>query len=72
MFHHPAIEWTKLQAEAIGLPQILVKTRGVKEEELFDLKRAFKLANDSYSIEAAYTGALASVYQKSRVERIFS
>lgn len=72
MFHHPAISWTKLQAEAIGLPQVLVKTEGVKEEELSDLRRAFELARDGYSIEGVYTGALASVYQKSRVERICS
>ncbi len=72
MFHHPAILWTKLQAEAIGLPQVLVKTEGVKEEELSDLRRAFELARDSYSIERVYTGALASVYQKSRVERTCS
>lgn len=72
MFHHPAISWTKLQAEAIGLPQVLVETEGVKEEELSDLRRAFELARDDYSIEGVYTGALASVYQKSRVERICS
>lgn len=72
MFHHPAISWTKLQAEAIGLPQVLVKTEGVKEEELSDLRRAFALARDGYSIEGVYTGALASVYQKSRVERTCS
>ncbi len=69
MFHYPAISWTKLQAEAIGLPQVLVKTEGVKEEELSDLRRAFEQARDGYSIEGVYTGALASVYQKSRVER---
>lgn len=72
MFHHPAISWTNLQAEAIGLPQVLVKTEGVKEEELSDLRRAFELARDGYSIEGVYTGALASVYQKSRIERICS
>lgn len=40
MFHYPNAGWTKLQAEAIGLPQVLVETEGVKEDELLDLKRS--------------------------------
>ena len=37
MFHTPAIEWTKLQAEAIGIHHLTSKTSGVKEKELEDL-----------------------------------
>jgi len=70
MFHYPNVMWTPLQAQAMHLPQVVVKTQGIKEEELVDLKRAIQSARDGYSIEAVYTGALASVYQKSRVERI--
>jgi diphthine-ammonia ligase len=70
MFHYPNVRWTSLQAETMGLPQVTVRTQGVKEEELADLKKAVQLAKEDYSIEAVYTGALASVYQKSRVERI--
>lgn len=70
MFHYPNLRWTSLQAEAMRLPQVTVKTEGVKEEELDDLKKAIATAVREYSIEAVYTGALASVYQRSRVERI--
>jgi diphthine-ammonia ligase len=70
MFHYPNVRWTALQAEAMRLPQITLETNGVKEEELADLKRAIEIAKRDHSIEAVYTGALASVYQKSRVERI--
>ena len=70
MFHFPNLEWTRLQAEAIGVPQIVEETPGVKEEELQDLKRALSRAKETYRVEAICTGALASVYQKSRVERI--
>lgn len=42
----------------------------MKEEELQDLKRALKLAKDTHRVEGVCTGALASLYQKSRVERI--
>jgi diphthine-ammonia ligase len=70
MFHYPNIRWTALQAEAMRLPQVTVETKGVKEEELADLAKAVELAKRDHSIEGVYTGALASVYQKSRVERI--
>jgi diphthine-ammonia ligase len=70
MFHYPNIRWTALQAEAMHLPQVTLETKGVKEEELADLKKAVEAAKRDYSIEGVYTGALASVYQKSRVERI--
>lgn len=70
MFHYPNVRWTSLQAEAMGLPQVTQGTKGVKEEELDDLRRAIETAKREYSIECVYTGALASVYQKSRVERI--
>ena len=70
MFHYPNIRWTLLQAEVMHLPQVTLETEGVKEEELADLSRAIEIAKRDYSIEGVYTGALASVYQKSRVERI--
>ena len=70
MFHFPNIRLTALQAEAMHLPQVMFATKGVKEEELADLKRAIQVAVEEHSVEAVYTGALASVYQKSRVEAI--
>lgn len=70
MFHFPNIGWTGLQAEAIGVPQFTAKTEGVKEEELADLERALAGAKGKFDLEGVYTGALASVYQKSRVEKI--
>jgi diphthine-ammonia ligase len=70
MFHYPNIAWTALQAEAMHMPQVLLETEGVKEEELVDLRRAIEIARRDYWIEGVYTGALASVYQKSRVEKV--
>lgn len=70
MFHFPNIRWTSLQAEAIGVPQLTATTEGVKEEELADLRRALGDAKARFRLEGIYTGALASVYQKSRVERV--
>jgi len=70
MFHYPNLKWTRLQAEAIGVPQVTAETAGVKEEELKDLKSAIREAKKTHGLDGVCTGALASVYQKSRVERI--
>jgi diphthine-ammonia ligase len=70
MFHFPNVRWTKLQAEVMGLPQVVFETEGKKEAELEDMRAALKSAIAEFSIEGVYTGALASVYQKSRVERV--
>lgn len=71
MFHVPNIHITDLLAQALDIPIISFETDGVKEEELKDLKRAFENLK-SLGIEAIYTGALYSVYQKSRIEKLGS
>lgn len=70
MFHIPNAELVENQAESIGLPLISMETKGKKEEELEDLKEVVKLAIDKYKIEGLVTGALASNYQKKRVDKI--
>ena len=69
MFHVPNIHLTDLISQAVEIPIIEVKTAGVKEEELEDLKDGFRQLK-SHGIEAIYTGALFSTYQKSRIEKI--
>ncbi|MBR0371006.1 MAG: TIGR00289 family protein [Methanobrevibacter sp.] len=71
MFHVPNIHLTDLLAEAMDIPIISVKTDGIKEEELKDLRLAFEKLK-SLGIEAIYTGALYSTYQKSRIEKLAS
>jgi diphthine-ammonia ligase len=70
MFHTPNIDMTTLQAEALGLPLVSVKTEGLKEKELFDLKKAIAEAKKKFHIDGVVTGAVESVYQTSRVQRI--
>jgi len=70
MFHFPNLRWTALQAESVGVPLLTEETEGVKEEELADLERALSNAKRKFGLGGIYTGALASVYQKTRVERI--
>lgn len=69
MFHVPNIHLTDLLSEAMDIPIISVKTDGIKEEELKDLRLAFEKLK-SLGIEAIYTGALYSTYQKSRIEKL--
>tara|TARA_Y100000034_G_scaffold127479_1_gene180311 strand:+ start:680 stop:1336 length:657 start_codon:yes stop_codon:yes gene_type:complete len=70
MFHYPNIELVKHQAKELNLPLITQKTKGEKEEELKDLEIAIKKAIEEYKIEALISGALASNYQKSRIEKL--
>ncbi|MGC8571738.1 MAG: diphthine--ammonia ligase [Candidatus Micrarchaeia archaeon] len=66
MFHKPNILLTKLQAEALNMKQILVATKGEKELELNDLEEAL-IKND---VDTIITGAVASTYQKNRIDAI--
>lgn len=70
MFHTPNIRLAALQAEAAGLPLVEVETAGEKEVELQDLKRALLLAKEQFAIEGVVTGAILSVYQATRVQRV--
>jgi diphthine-ammonia ligase len=70
MFQVPNVELTTYHAEAFGIPLLQRKTSGVKEKELEDLKAAIKEAKEKYKIEGVVAGALASDYQKDRVEKI--
>jgi len=69
MFHTP-IDKIEEQARRIKLPLIRVKTNGEKENELKDLKKAINIAIDNYKIEGIVTGAVESVYQASRIQKI--
>ncbi len=70
MFHTPNIDVTLLQSQAMGIPLVRVVTKGEKEIELDDLKKAIQEAVQRYKIEGVVTGAVRSTYQASRVQRI--
>jgi ABC transporter with metal-binding/Fe-S-binding domain ATP-binding protein len=70
MFHTPNINLSEVQAEAIGLPLLKLETEGKKEEELKDLRYEMKLTKEKYGIEGIVTGAVQSVYQSSRIQKI--
>ncbi len=67
MFHRPAVQLTRLQARALGLPQVYVETSGEKGKELDDLRRALGKAAESFGVRGVVTGALLSDYQRMNI-----
>lgn len=70
MYHTPNIRLVDLQAKAANISLIKVQTKGEKEKELKDLEKAIILAKKKYKIEGIVSGAVASTYQASRIQRI--
>jgi len=66
MFHSINIHLTEKIAQAIDIPLIKKQTPGEKEEELLDLKDILK----NLKIDGVISGAIASEYQRTRIEKI--
>jgi ABC transporter with metal-binding/Fe-S-binding domain ATP-binding protein len=67
MFHFPNVRWTKLQAEAMGLAH---RTIEAGRDELLSLREGLDKIREAFGIEGVVTGAVASDYQKSRIDEI--
>jgi ABC transporter with metal-binding/Fe-S-binding domain ATP-binding protein len=70
MFHTPSITKVTKQADVMEIPLIIQKTKGKKEEELKDLEKVIRKVKDEFKIETIVTGAIRSVYQASRIQKI--
>ena len=66
MFHYPNIRLVDLFAEAAEIQLVKAETLAVKEREVEDLKRLI----EGIDVDAIVSGAVASNYQKSRIEKI--
>lgn len=64
MFHYPKIDRTIEQAKAMAVKHVIVRTKGEKERELEDLKKALKRLD----IDGFFSGAVASEYQRQRLD----
>lgn len=69
-FHTPNLHMTELQARALGLPIVTRWTPGIEEEEIADLHAACRIARDEHGVEGIVSGAVGSVYQATRVQRV--
>ncbi len=72
MFHTIATELAVLQAEAVGLGGLvrMARVSGVKEAEVEELAGELRRAREETGFNVIVVGALASRYQRRRVERI--
>lgn len=68
MFHKPYLNLLKRQAEELGMELIVGKTKGIKEEELKDLKSLIEKVKGK--VEGIVVGGIASSYQGDRVKKI--
>jgi len=66
MFHYPNIHLVDLLSEAVGISLVKSETSGIKERELEDLKRVV----EKLDVEGLVSGAIASTYQKTRIESV--
>lgn len=66
MFHYPNIRLVDLFSEAVGIPLVKAESEGVKEVEVEDMKRLLA----ALDVEGVVSGAIASEYQKSRIDGV--
>ena len=70
MFHYPAVTLTRLQAQTMDLPLVIVDTSGEKDRELEDLTACLIDMKELLGVEAIVSGAVASEYQRTRIDSI--
>jgi diphthine-ammonia ligase len=67
MFHFPNVRWTRIQAKAMGLNH---QTIEANREELSSLRLGLRRTKEEFQIDGVITGAIASDYQKSRIDQV--
>ena len=70
LFHYPASELVDLQAEALDLPLIRIESGDEEEDQVEALRRALEIAGEEFGIRGVVTGAVKSVYQATRFQRV--
>ncbi|MFB6115176.1 MAG: diphthine--ammonia ligase [Candidatus Nanohalobium sp.] len=58
------------QASKLDIPLIIQETEGEKEKELEDLRKGLETAREKFNVEGVVAGALASTYQRDRVDKV--
>lgn len=70
MFHTPFLDVVQGVADCMGIPLIEAKVRDGEENEVVDLEAAVKAALGQWPAEGLVSGALASEYQRVRIEGV--
>jgi predicted ATP pyrophosphatase (TIGR00289 family) len=66
MFHYPNMHLVDLFAESVKIPLVKAETSGIQGQEVKDLKRLI----EKVDVDGIVSGAIASSYQKTRIEEI--
>ena len=73
LLHHPNIQWTKLQAKSMNIPQIIINSDSDDtENELSLLENLLQTAKEEYGIEGLVHGGIKSNFQKEKFEKVCS
>jgi len=70
MFHYPAVRWTRLQGEALGIPVNTIAASSEKNMELDALQQSLVALRERHGLNGVVSGAVASDYQKKRIDLI--
>ena len=71
LLHYPNIEFTKLQAESMGIPQISIKIDSTNpNSEAQTLEEILIKAKEEFKIKGIVHGGILSEYQKKQFENI--
>jgi len=68
MFHYPNVEWTRFQAEAMGVPHQFIEV--TSSDEMAQLEEALVALKTRQGVSGLVTGAVASDYQKARFDNM--
>jgi diphthine-ammonia ligase len=68
MFHYPNMSMAIIQSLSMGIRLVTKKTEGEKEKELEDLRKVLESLKGE--VEGIVIGAIASKYQKERVQKV--
>ena len=69
MFHYPAVRWAHLQGEAVGIPVMTLLASSGKSAELENLEVSLSALKNE-GVEGLVSGAVASGYQKRKIDAI--
>ncbi|MEM0451243.1 MAG: diphthine--ammonia ligase [Nitrososphaerota archaeon] len=69
-FHEICLDVTPLQAEAMGIPHLMLRVGGGKVREIEELGRHLAALKDKLGVGGFVTGTIRSSYQKTRMDEL--
>lgn len=71
LLHHPNLQWTSLQSESMGIPQLLRDSKSDDvDAELKTIEELLQKAIEDYGVDGLVHGGIHSKFQKQKFEQI--